>query len=426
MANAQAGQPWPLNLLFLNEENGVLTDPDSVTLDITYGNAVGFVPDAPGGGPFTYAGASSQASNTIWRVGTGQYSFLWAVPQGAPSGIYVANWTCVFEGDTFLGEENFLVLGGVPLPVPAGDLGYWTGQLAFTPAAGTPAAPVTVNFGQVDGNGIAWLWQKIDGWDSADVQGSGVIPRSGDHGAWAAPQYFAARTMTLTVMASAPTQALRDLARTVLQAAVPVSDLAVLTYGEPVPKQAAVRRSGKVTEAYPTLADVVFTIGLVAPDPRKYGTVQRSVTAGLAPPNPGGGMTVPFTVPVTLQAAPPPSDVLAVNGGNFEAPLVAVITGPVQSPALANLTTGQVVSWSGVSLSAGDALVVDFLNRQAFLNPATVSYTPGIASSGGTYFAADVASSWWGLTPGGGNTVNYSGIAGSGSAASFYWRDSYL
>ena len=57
------------------------------------------------------------------------------------------------------------------------------------------------------------------------------------------PQYYAARAITLTVTASAPTQALRDLARALLQHAVPISDLAVFTYNEPVPKQAAVRRS---------------------------------------------------------------------------------------------------------------------------------------------------------------------------------------
>jgi hypothetical protein len=425
VANAQAGQPWQLNLVFLNEENGVPADPAEVTLDITYGNAVGFVPDVAGGGPFTYTGASSPAANTIWRTGTGRYSFLWAIPSSASAGLYVANWTCQFQGDDFLGEENFIVAGSLPVAVPAGDLGYWTGQLAYTPSAGTPAAPVIINFGQVDSHGIAWLWQKIDGWDTPDVQGSGVIPRSGDHGAWAAPQYYAARTMTLTVMASAPTQALRDLARTILQAAVPVSDLAVLTYDEPVPKQAAVRRSGKVTEAYPTLADVVFTVGLVAPDPRKYGTAQRSLTIALAPPNAGGGLRVPFTLPVTLQAAAPPSEAVAVNAGNFAAPLVAVITGPVTSPALTNLTTGQEVSWTGVSLGTGDVLLCDFPNRQAFFNPSSVSYTAGIPSAGGTYYPADVDSSWWQLAPGP-NILNYSGIPGSGTSTAFYYLDSYV
>jgi Siphovirus-type tail component, C-terminal domain len=425
VANAQAGVPFTLNLSFFNEENGLLADPSSIQLDVTYGGVVGQAPDVPGGGPFTYAGASSAAANTIWRTGVGEYSCLWAVPLTAPQGVYTANWTCGYQGDDFLGTENFVVQGGVQLSFPAGDLGYWSGSLAYTPAAGTPAQPVTVTFGAVDGSGVGWLWQKVEGWDSPDVQGSGVIPRSGDHGAWASPQYYAARTMTLTVMASAPSQALRDQARATLQAAVPVSDLALLTYGEPVPKQAWVRRSGKVSETYPTLADVVFSIGLVAPDPRKYGTAQKSVTKALAPPNPGGGLVVPFTLPVTLQAAPPPADVVATNAGNFETPLVAVITGPVTAPVLANLTTGQAVSWASAALATGEQLVVDFLNRQAWLSPSVVSLTPGVPSTGGTYYAADVPSSWWQLAPGA-NTLYYSGTSGNGSSATFYYRDSFI
>jgi hypothetical protein len=424
VANAQAGVPFQLNLSFFNEENGLLADPSSIQLDVTYGGVAGQVPDVPGGGPFTYAGASSPASNVIWRTGVGEYSCLWAVPLTAPQGVYTANWSCGYQGDTFLGVENFVVQGGVQLAFPAGDLGYWTGQLAYTPAAGTPASPVTVNFGAVDGNGIAWLWQKLDGWDTPDVQGSGVIPRSGDHGAWAAPQYFAARTMTLTVMASAPTQALRDQARATLQSAVPVSDLALLTYNEPVPKQAYVRRSGKVTESYPTLADVVFQVGLVAPDPRKYGVTQKSITKTLAPPNTGGGLVVPFTLPFTLQAAPPPGNVVAFNAGNFETPMVAVITGPVQAPVLANLTTSQAVSWSEATLAAGQQLVVDFLNRQAYLSPSVVSLTPGIPSAGGTYYPADVPSSWWQLAPGP-NILYYSGTSGNGSSCTAYFQDAY-
>src|SRR6266487_4502712 len=85
---------------------------------------------------------------------------------------------------------------------------------------------------------------RSDGWDSPDVQGAGVIPKSGDHGGWATPQFYAPRALTWTITASAPSQALRDQARALLQQAVPVSDLATIIYDEPVPKQIQARRSG--------------------------------------------------------------------------------------------------------------------------------------------------------------------------------------
>lgn len=417
MAAATAGQPWALYLNFYQEEAGTLVDPASVQLDITYGEQIGFTPDVAG--PYTYQGASSPTSGQVWRTGVGQYAATWNIPQGAPMGVYVANWTCQYVGDTYLGVENFNVSGGIIQVVPSGDVGYWTGGLIYPPAG------LDIEFGQVDGSGITWLWQRLDGWDGPDVQGAGVIARSGDHGAWASPQYYAARTMTLTITASAPTQALRDQARATLQQAVPISDLAQLRYDEPIPKYAWVRRSGKVTEAYPTLTDVTFTVGLVAPDPRKYASTQRSLAIGLSPADIGGGMIVPFSVPFTLATAPPPSTAVATNAGNFETAPVVVITGPVSGPTLTNLTTGLTVSWSTVTLSAGDVMAVDFLNRQAFINPSTLSTSPGIPSAGGTYWPADVTSAWWQIAPGD-NQVQYGGSAGSGSTALFYWADTWV
>jgi hypothetical protein len=298
-------------------------------------------------------------------------------------------------------------------------VGFWTGGII------NAAAGLDIEFGQVDTSGICWLWNKVEGLDGPDVQGTGVIPRAGDHGAWAAPQFFAARTLTLTCTASAPTQALRDTARAMLQQAVPISGLALLRYDEPVPKQLWVRRSGKLTESYMTLTDVTFTIGLVAPDPRRYGTVQRSVSIGLLPAGAGGSFVVPFTVPFHMASAPPPGTTVATNAGSFQSPPVVVVRGPVTSPSLANLSTGQGVSWTGLALAAGDVLAVDFLNRQAFVNPTTVSTEAGIPSTGGTYWPADITSAWWQLAPGD-NEVQYGGTAGTGSTAVFYWRDAWV
>lgn len=415
MSQATAGQPWILYLDFWNESLGVLTDPATVQIDITYGEQVGFVPDIAG--PYTYQGASVPTPGQVYRIGTGQYAYAWSIPAGTPQGVYVANWTCQYGADTFLGVENFNVAGGYAPAVPSGDVGYWTGALTY--------GALGIEFGQTDDNGITWLWQKLEGWDGPDVQGAGVIARSGDHGAWASPQYYAARTLTWTVTASAPTQALRDQARAILQQAVPISGLAQLRYDEPISKYAWVRRSGKVTETYPTLCDVTFTIGLVAPDPRKYSTAQRSLSIGLIPAGLGGGMVEPFTIPFTLAAAPPPSTAIATNAGNFESPPIVVITGPVAGPSITNLTTGQTIAWPTLTLGTADVLVVDCLNRQGIVNPTTVSTSPGVPSTGGTYWPAAVSSAWWQIAPGD-NQIQYGGSAGSGSTALFYWADTWV
>lgn len=413
---ARSGQPVKLDCTF--EVSGSPANATTISLTVTYGSSA-FQGQAVYG-PVTFSGATSPAAGQVWTAGTGLYSAVWPIPAGTPAGAYVANWNLTdSSGNSYSEPENFYVTGPVAVPVPAGDTGYWTGALLHHDAS------LDIEFGTVDSSGIAWLWQRIAGWDGPPVQGGGVIPRAGDHGGWASPQYYAPRTLTLTVSASAPTQALRDTARAVLQRAVPVDGLAVLRYDEPVPKIAYVRRSGALTEAYPTLTDVTFTIGLVAPDMRKYSVQQGSAVITPMPAGGGGLMTVPFRVPFSLTAAPPPGAAAVVNNGTFGCPPVAVLRGPVQGPALTNLTTGDTVSWPSLTLGANDVLAVDFLNREAFVNPAVISTVPGTPSSTGTYWPADIGSSWWTVEPGA-NAVQVGGITGAGCTASVYYSDTWI
>lgn len=414
MTQGRAGQPVTLSADFWI--GGALADADDVTLEITYGSQLGTAADVYG--PVTYQGSQTPVAGQVWRTGTGTYSAVWPIPASAQGGVYVANWTITYQGSQYLGVEDVPVQGGVLQPAPAGDTGFWTGGLIY------PAAGLDIEFGTVDSNGISWLWQKITGWDGPPVQGAGVIPKSGDHGAWASPQYYAARTLTLTVTASAPDQATRDLARSLLQQAVPISDLATLRYDEPIPKVSYVRRSGQVTEAYPTLCDVTFTIGLVAPDMRKYAAQGKAITINPLPSGGGGDMVVPFAVPFSLAAAPPPGAAVATNAGNFGSPPVAVISGPAAGPSLLNVATGQTVSWSTLTLGPADVAVVDFLNRQTFVNPSSISTTPGVPGQGGTFWPADISSAWWVLQPGD-NPVQVGGQTGSGCSVLVAFADAW-
>lgn len=285
------------------------------------------------------------------------------------------------------------------------DVGYWTGGITYTPAVGTAT---DLEFGVVDASGIGWILNGFDGMGGPDTVGQ-VVQQAGDHGGWATPQYYAPRVMTLTVTASAPSQALRDVARATLQQAVPVSDLALLRFNEPIPKQMSVRRTGAIPETYPTLTEVRFSVVLVAPDPRKYGTVQHSVTvnqgtyaAGLAPP---------LTPPLALPAGFPPMSTVITNAGSFETRPTVTIAGPVTAPAVVNTTTGQTVSFSTLTLGSTDVLIVDFLNKQATLN--------------GVYRTADLASAWWVAQPGS-TGVQVTGTATSGAYMTVTWRDAWI
>lgn len=290
------------------------------------------------------------------------------------------------------------------MPAPP-ETGYWTGGIIYAPSWG---GLIDLELGAQDANGTNWVIISVQGMDGAPTSG-GVVQRAGDHGAYAPPAYYAGRPITVTVQATAPSQALRDVARAVLAQAVPVSDLATLRIDEPIPKQLLVRRSGPLTETYPTLTDVVFTIGLMAPDPRKYSTLLQTVT--VAQGSPAAGLAPPLTPPLTLPAGAPPMSATITNNGSFETRPSITISGPISGPAVVNQTTGQTVSFSGLVLASTDSLVVDLLNQRATLN--------------GVFRTADLASSWWVVQPGA-STVQVTGTAGAGAQMTVTWRDAWI
>lgn len=397
---AMAGTTADLTLLFYNESTGILTDPSTVQLDITYGSVVGAVPDYAG--PFTYAGASLPSSTAVYRTGTGQYAFNWPIPANAPGGVYVANWTTTYGSGagTSPGVEDIVVTAAGVTPPLSGDIGFWTGSITY--------AGITIPLGGTDANGTAWMLKDWDGLDGAPTSGQ-VTQRGSDHGGWASPQYYGPRPITLYVHASAQTEALRDVARAMLQEAVPVSDLAPLVFNEPIPKTLQVRRSGRLTEKCTTLVDVDFTIGLIAPDPRKYSTVMQSASATIAVQL--LGIAPPWTPPIVLPSQPPGGFITITNGGNFETRPIITITGPIAGPAVYNVTAEQTVSYSALTLGATDSLVIDLNLKTANLD--------------GMYVPADISSAWF-VCPPGQTVLQLQGATGAGSTISAAWSDAYI
>lgn len=287
------------------------------------------------------------------------------------------------------------------------DIGPFTAGITWTPAVG--AGPATdLEFGVTDANGTWWLITDWTGLDGVPTSGQ-VVQRAGDHGAWATPQWYGPRPITLTVQATAPSRALRDVARAYLQQAIPVSDLATLRWDDPVPLQMAVRRSGPIVETYMTLNDVVFSVPLIAPDPRKYSTALHQITATQA--TGAAGLAPPLTPPITLPAGSPPMAAACLNAGSFETRPVVTIQGPFTAPGVVNQTTGQTVSFSAMTLGLADVLTVDFSAKQATLN--------------GSPRVPDLGTSWWVLPPGT-TTVQVTGVPSTGSKMTVAWRDAWI
>lgn len=285
------------------------------------------------------------------------------------------------------------------------EVGIWTAGITSTPAF---SAPIDLEFGTADSNGTWWVLADWTGLGGAPTAG-GVVQRAGDHGAYAPPQYYAARPITLVVRATALSQALRDVARAQMGQAVPVSDIATLRLDEPIPKVMGVRRSGEIAENYLLLNEVEFTVGLIAPDPRKYSATLNSQQAVQGPPP--AGLSFPLTFPLTFPSGSPPMSVSVTNAGSFETRPTVVVQGPVTAPQIVNQLTGQTVGYTGLTLGATDQLSVDFQNKVGYLN--------------GAYRPADAVSAWWTLLPGT-TGVQLLGTPTSGSSITVYWRDAWI
>lgn len=285
-------------------------------------------------------------------------------------------------------------------------LGFWSGGLSYSDAYGNTW---TVPFGQQDSDGNAWCVVGLTGMDGPDTVGS-VAQRSGDDGGWATPAFFAPRVMTLTVTATCVDQTSRDLARARLQAACPVNDLATLTFGESITKTMQVRRSGKLGETSLNLGEVTFTVGLVAPDYRKYRSVYYSQSTGL--PATAAGLAAPWTAPLAPPSNTPAGALQILNAGNTDTPPVLTVVGPMDAGFSVTSTTANArLRFPSVSLVAGDQFVIDTLNRQSFLN--------------GAYRPAGIGSVWWRLVPGS-NSIRFGGNSSDGTGhLTVTWRDAW-
>ncbi|MEW2161450.1 hypothetical protein AB0912_00335 [Streptomyces sp. NPDC007084] len=223
-----------------------------------------------------------------------------------------------------------------------------------------------VPLGSVDTSGVAWRLMDLDGWDSPEVR-SEMQQREADHGAWASPVYLGERPMTASGVIETPDRATLDDAMERLRSAVALTDTLMVVW-ESTPKQALVRRSGKLVMKYITDRVASYSLMVTAPDPRRYGVDLQSDTAKL--PVTTGGLTPPVTPPVTIVSTSVSGVIDAENVGSFETRPVFVINGPVDSPKiLAQMPDGSTrfLTYSQ-SLGVGEQLVINTDAHSVILN----------------------------------------------------------
>ncbi|HEY2086243.1 MAG TPA: hypothetical protein VGH54_09490 [Mycobacterium sp.] len=259
---------------------------------------------------------------------------------------------------------------------------------------------ITLN-GDPDTDGVLMTCATLDGWGSPGSKTAGQS-REGDHGESPAPNpKLNARTLQLTGRIQAPTRELRQHAEHRLTAALGLA-LFDLTVVDAIPLKVQAQRSGDMAVADDTDTQSTWQAELKCPDPRRYGT-DRTITLGL--PATTGGVQFPVRFPLRFTGTTLSGDVYAPNEGNMPAPITVTFTGPLQSPTIRNVDTGQWVTYND-ALAAGEFVVLYLRYPLVALLQGTALRTGKVSTGGGGTLEIEP----------GGNNIAFRSAGGSGTA----------
>lgn len=147
-----------------------------------------------------------------------------------------------------------------------------------------------------------------------------------------------------------------------------------------------------------------------AEDPRIYTDQLKTLQLSLASPSiTGFAFNIGFNL--SFGGTFTPAGGTVTNDGNRPAPPVFIISGMVRNPRIVNLTGGFTID-TNISLSSGDQLVIDVLNRTAILNGTS------------NHRSAVVRDEWFLLPPGNTILAYRAGSPGS-STLTVQFRDTW-
>mgnify|MGYP000909050895 CR=1 FL=1 len=181
--------------------------------------------------------------------------------------------------------------------------------------------------------------------------------------------------------------------------------------------QAAVRLAGEVTPVIEGGTPVIsYQVQLRAADPRRYSQAVQSVS--VSPPTVSGGMPLPITFPIPFGSGAAGGTATATNGGTVETWPTITVQGPIIGPVVGNTTRGEYLYFDGLSLAAGQTLVIE--TRQ----DARAATVDGANALGALRWAA---SRFPALSRGLNQMQLYgAGGYGVGTQMTVAWRDAYL
>lgn len=221
----------------------------------------------------------------------------------------------------------------------------------------TTATYGSLTFGAVDANSVSWTLTSLQGWGSPKSSIK-VASNVRQPGAWAGDGYLTERYLTVNLTLSAPSPEALNTALDSLYQTVQMAPSMLTVTQSGVARSMMVRRAaadmveGRVSSVFATPSFQV-----VALDGRKLG-VPLTGTTGVASTT--GGLTVPFTVPVSINATVQSGTIGMTSLGNTDGPVTLLIHGPLSGPSVAHVNSGLTLTFaSSLTLGASEFLLVD-------------------------------------------------------------------
>lgn len=218
---------------------------------------------------------------------------------------------------------------------------------------------------------LGFVVNTMKGLDYPDVR-EGPYDKPGEHGVVVPNEFYGGRPILVNGRVSGTTVNQHYTNRRLLSNALSIS-LNSLNIASPILLQFTTmdnlnlqcycRRSRKPEFTEKSLNHSTFLIELLAEDPNLYD--QSIQTSSVSTPS-GGGAIYPVIYPVTYAAQTGGTIVINQSGNSYMFPVIT-LNGPLTSPIITNLTTGDVFQVN-YSLLSGDTMVIDMANKTMLLN----------------------------------------------------------
>jgi hypothetical protein len=219
--------------------------------------------------------------------------------------------------------------------------------------------------GAIDANGVKIRITGFDGWGSPGSSLE-VVGKPRQPGAWAGDGFTGPRYMAVRLQIVAPTPALLNSTLNDLNNAVSVDDSLFTVAEAGMTRWCMVRRTDEVIHGKVTDRIANFAFQVVALDSRKLG---EPLTGSTLLPSTTGGLTIPYTVPYSINAVQVSGQVNLFNPGNEAGPVTLRIDGPTVGPIVTHVGSAQsLVFASSLTLGVGEWLDIDMDRREVLAN----------------------------------------------------------